>query len=70
MVQFQHVLTKNIIIGRSISFKIELVYGTIRNGMKHYRAVVAELVRASILIDILSMLKVEGSNPGFADYYY
>ena len=29
----------------------------------------AELVRASFLIDTLSMLKVEDSNPGFADYF-
>ena len=33
------------------------------------RAVLAELVRASYLIDTLSMLKVEGSNPGFANYF-
>ena len=34
------------------------------------RAVVVERSRASYLIGILGMLKVEGSNPGFADFLY
>ena len=34
------------------------------------RAVVAELVRASYLIDTLSMLKVEGSNPGHPETFF
>ena len=34
-----------------------------------HRAMVAELVWVSHLIDTLSMLKVKGSNPGFIDYF-
>ena len=34
------------------------------------RAVVAELVRVSYLIDTLSMLKVKGSNPGHPETFF
>ena len=35
-----------------------------------YRAVVAELVKTSYLIDTLSILKVEGSNPGHPETFF
>ena len=41
------------------------IFFGVRVGRRN-RAVVAELVRASYLIDTLSMLKVEGSNPAIS----